>query len=242
MTFLILLPLGTFVARTILLTASGIMFNNSPDPKSYNMMKVYPEEITSEVQAALSTERILKPLTDFFGKDVFLSESYQSCGSIFYDTLCDMDTKFYSHLSQWMQSTPREVAYALGLPESSIRGTYDPQNSSHKAEQPDTWNISSWENLKLEILDGDDLPVTIFSNNKEILSMASVYTYDGSWSDMRLFEKYITDLWNSSHRFHIDISPVYYCLVKTAQAQGKQKIYTTIYTELFNKTPKQLRS
>ena len=52
MTFLILLPLGTFVARTILLTASGIMFNNSPDPKSYNMMKVYSEEITSVVQAA----------------------------------------------------------------------------------------------------------------------------------------------------------------------------------------------
>ena len=50
---------------TMILAAAPAMLSEAPpDPQSYYMMDIYPMEIASEAEAALYTERLLKPIME----------------------------------------------------------------------------------------------------------------------------------------------------------------------------------
>ena len=197
---------------TMILAAAPAMLSEAPpDPQSYYMMDIYPMEIASEAEAALYTERLLKPIMEFFDSDDSPASEYQPVGVSFYNTLCDMDTAWFSTICQWMQCSPAEAAASLGLPQSAVLGSYDPENELHDPDQPQTWLIPSWEKLHLSIQDGNGTAISPSSNTKEILSMASIYIGCVNREDTELFRNYITTLWQVSHHFHVEIGPVSFC-------------------------------
>ena len=56
-------------------------------------------------------------------------------------------------------------------------------------DDPSTWVINSWENIKVTVSDGDGNPVGPYSNIKEIMSLASVFGYYNGPDDTELFRE-----------------------------------------------------
>ena len=163
---------------------SGLFLVSEPAPDSYNLMNLYPEEISTEAAAANAAERLIKPLSDLLGCQPEQSVLYQPYGSIFYDKLCRRDAAWSSDIYRWLQSTPEDAGLT---------------------------GISAWDKINFRIVNGDGTPISLYSNAKEILSMVSVYTWYDNWEDTETFEDYMDALWQASHELHTSISPVTWC-------------------------------
>ena len=107
--------------------------------------------------------------------------------------------------------TPEQMAGRLGIPPEAILGKYDRENENHNPEDPSSWKVGAWKQVNLSVLDGDGRRVSRDSNVKEILSMASVYTYFHDYEDGDLFLDYAKELWERSHSYSVSMSGVYYC-------------------------------
>ena len=107
--------------------------------------------------------------------------------------------------------TPEQMAGRLGIPPEAILGKYDRENENHNLEDPSSWKVGAWKQVNLSVLDGDGRRVSRDSNVKEILSMASVYTYFHDYEAGDLFLDYAKELWERSHSYSISMSDVYYC-------------------------------
>ena len=134
-----------------------------------------------------------------------------SWGAKYYQDLNSWDAAWLSDVYRWIQITPAVAAAQKGLPESSVLGHFDPSNPLHRQDDPSTWQISQWKNVTFQITDGDGIPCQLHSNARDILAMASVYTYYTGWTDTERFSAYIRQLWQASHHVQVSISPVYYC-------------------------------
>lgn len=69
----------------------------------------------------------------------------------------------------------------------------------------------SVRSLQIAASDGDGNPITSFSNVKEIISMANVYTYYKDPGNYELFLEYVTQLWKDSRSYSCQLSDLYYC-------------------------------
>ncbi len=119
--------------------------------------------------------------------------------------------------SGYRRSTGGSRRHRLRLPRkwgcqlAQVLGSYDPSNPEHNAQDPASWVVPTWKNIRFQICDGDGRPTSLASNATDILSMANVYTYSLDWKNTDLFNTYINQLWTSSHQYHVSISNVYYC-------------------------------
>lgn len=134
-----------------------------------------------------------------------------SYGGIAYGDLNRKDAAWMSKLYSWLRYTPEQAAARLGLPPSSVEGSYDLSNPEQNSEDPSTWLIPAWKNIRIQVCDGDGRPASLASNAKAIASMASVYTYYTGWDDISAFESYADRLWEASHSCTVSISDVYDC-------------------------------
>lgn len=107
--------------------------------------------------------------------------------------------------------TPKQMAERLGLPAEAVTGSYNPKDENQTADDPSTWQIGSWRRINISVLNGDGSAADSYSNVKEILSMANVYTFYHDYQDTGLFLEYARELWNASHSYQVSISGVYYC-------------------------------
>ena len=62
-------------------------------------------------------------------------------------------------------------------------------------------NISEWNRINVTFRNGDRVPISGYSNAKEILSMVSVYSYFHEIKDPAFFRSYGDRLWNNSHAY-----------------------------------------
>ena len=116
--------------------------------------------------------------------------------------------------SGYRRSTGGFRRYRHGFTEMAqpqVLGSYDPSNPEHNAQDPASWVVPNWKNIRFQICDGDGKSTSLASNATDILSMANVYTYSLDWKNTDLFNTYINQLWTSSHQYHVSISNVYYC-------------------------------
>lgn len=190
-----------------------------PSVIRYNLVSLYPEE--EELSAddeTISRQDLMirllkhnvKPLYDFFNID-YHTRAYDSYGGRMYEYLNRKDAEWVSQLYGWIQASPEQAAALKQLPTEAVTGKYDPTNENHDPANPATWTIPSWKNVNFNFLDGDGRSIELFSNAKEILSMASVHTWYSGWRDVDCFKEYINDLWRFSHSYGVSIGPVYYC-------------------------------
>ncbi len=69
----------------------------------------------------------------------------------------------------------------------------------------------SFRELRLHVVNGDERPISYYSNVFEIMSMASVYTYYHDPENYELFLNYAKNLWELSHSCSMKLSELYYC-------------------------------
>ena len=120
-----------------------------------------------------------------------------------YQSLSIMDADWLDNIYNISGMTPEKLAEKLGLPRQSVIGKYNKRDERHQKENPDTWTVNAWKNVNIAVYDGNGRRVSGTSNVKEILSMASVFTYFQDYEDETTFLQYAKDLWKNSHSYQI---------------------------------------
>lgn len=128
-----------------------------------------------------------------------------------YETLSLQDQIWFAGIYDYSDMTPLSLAHDLGLSADTVTGDYNPNESSHDSNDPSTWVIGSFRNIRLHIVDGDGNPIGAYSNVTDIMSLANTYTYYTGAEDHEYFLEYAKTLWEASHSYHVSISDIYYC-------------------------------
>ena len=131
-------------------------------------------------------------------------------GEIFYE-LMTRDANWSSGIYSYSDVKPADMADKLGISKSRILGKYNPEDTSHKCEEPSTWTIGNFRNVRIYAVDGDGHSISPYSNVEQIMAMANVYTYYHDPTDREAFLAYAKTLWEASHSYTMSISDIYYC-------------------------------
>ena len=180
-----------------------------PSETEYNLMALRTEESAVDLSDPLAAfeslpwYKLAKRFRSMGTEDTWGAKMYEALGT--------RDAQWISEIYGWIQTTPLTASQKMGLPAAQVLGSYDPSNPEHNAQNPASWVVPTWKNIRFQICDGDGKPTSLASNATDILSMANVYTYSLDWKNTDLFNTYINQLWTSSHQYHVSISNVYYC-------------------------------
>lgn len=128
-----------------------------------------------------------------------------------YRELTIQDSDWLANIYDTAEVKPVSMAARLGKPSSAAYGRYNPNDETHDPEDPNTWMINRWKRVKVTFYNGNGEPINGYSNVKEILSMASVYTYETGMMDTDFFAEYCQTLWNASHSYSVSMGEVYDC-------------------------------
>lgn len=172
-------------------------------------------------QAAAETETIVEEIYEpsltilnlayYFPEGADQSNVMESYAGQVYQDLTVKESEWIGSIYDLAETKPSAMASQLGKDASSVYGRYNPSDSGQDPDDPSTWVISDWKKVNISFYNGDGTPLRSYSNVKDILSMASVYTYMTDPMDTELFENYSEQLWEASHSYTVSMSDVYYC-------------------------------
>ena len=127
--------------------------------------KIETEETMAASTAAASTEAETQSawiptleelnLVHYFpegGDETDITKSL--AGHVFHE-LMTRDANWSSALYSYSDVTPADVAAKLGISRERILGKYNPEDISHQKENPSTWTIGSFRNVRIQAVDGD---------------------------------------------------------------------------------------
>lgn len=139
------------------------------------------------------------------------SDSSKSYAAQIFETLSRHDESWVSSVYSYADNTPAQMAERLGRGRSAYTGKYNPEDSAQDPDDPSTWTIKTFRDIRMRVTDGDGKPVTLSSNVIDIMSLANVYTYYHGVTDPGLFLDFAQSLWENSHSYSVSMSDVYYC-------------------------------
>lgn len=176
-------------------------------------------EETTEIQIVETTKEDLsyKPVREELNFAYYFPEGedqdniMKSYAGKAYMELMSQDEMWMSHIYDYADLAPEQLASRMGQPRSKVLGKYNPKEDRHDPSNPDTWIIHSFRNVRLHVVNGDKEKIDVYSNVAEIMSLANVYTYYKGVEDYDLFLSYAKDLWETSHSYSIRMSDIYYC-------------------------------
>ncbi len=157
-----------------------------PAPDKLNLAYFYPEDAESE------------EIIDSYAGEVF-------------QELMVLDLDWLSDLYELSDVSPSTMASRLGKGAKAVMGGYNPRDKAHRANNPSSWVIHDWKKIHVNFINGDGKAIDGFSNVKDILSMASVYTYFSDMMDVDTFSEYSRQLWKNSHSYSLSMGDLYYC-------------------------------
>ena len=169
-------------------------------------------------------------LASVFPEDADQTDPLQSYGGKIFRKLYERDNSWNENVFGASSRKPLTVAGSLGIPKASLMGKFNITDKNHDPEDPSTWVIGKWTKISLDIRDGNGKTTPQSSNVKEILAMASVYTFYHDMEDAEAFENYARRLWSASHSSSMSVSDVYYdkdCLTQEAidKAVSKGRVW-----------------
>ncbi len=150
-------------------------------------------------------------LAYYFPEGADQSDVMNSYAGTVYKKLTIKDSDWLAAIYDLADIKPAKMASRLGKPLSAVYGKYNPMDETHDPDNPDTWLINSWKKVNLSFVNGSGKAISGYSNVKEILSMASVYTFQTDVMDVEHFEEYANRLWTASHSYSYSMGKVYYC-------------------------------
>ena len=195
-----------------------------------------PEETLPEIRADRFN------LVSVFPEDADQTDPLQSYGGKVFRKIYERDNSWNETVFGASSRKPLIVAGSLGISRASLMGKYNITDKNHDPLDPSTWVIGKWTKISLDIRDGDGRTTPQSSNVKEILAMASVYTYYHDMEDAEAFENYARRLWSASHSSSMSVSDVYYdkdCLTKEAidRAVSKGRVWPASASNTDRATP-----
>lgn len=161
-------------------------------------------EETEESESTKGTETQEEPEGDsllrmnmayYFPDGADESNAMDSYAGKAFERLSAKDSSWIQEIYAVSQKSPAEVGAMLG------KGQGLEQASSK----------DYWKEIVITFFNGDGTPISGYSNAKEILSLASVYTYYLDSSDGSAFLDYADALWKVSHSYKISVGDLYYC-------------------------------
>ena len=188
----------------------------------------------SPADATVSAEPVPGPerfnLACIFPEDADKTDPMKSFGGKAFKDLYERDNSWNETVFGASSRKPVTVAGSLGIPRSSLMGKFNITDKNHDPADPSTWVIGKWTKISLDIRDGNGKATPQASNVKEILAMASVYTYYHDMEDAEAFTSYAHRLWNASHSYSMSVSEVYYdkdCITREAvdKAVAKGRVW-----------------
>ena len=126
----------------------------------------------------------------YFEQEETEENSRESVAGKIYSELSERDSVWIRQLYHLGENSPAELSERLGI------------------EVPP---VSEWTRINVSFRDGDDAPVSGYSNAREILSLASVYGFYHHWKEYGAFRGYADSLWKASHSYRLSVSSLYYC-------------------------------
>lgn len=200
----------------------GVSFLYHPaDRDPAKDLNVIPEETTEAVFTAASTEaetrNVWVPALDELNLAHYFPDGEDEtditkslAGHVFHE-LMTRDANWSSSIYSYSDITPTDMAAKLGISRERIIGKYNPEDPNHQKDNPSSWTIGNFRNVKIQAVDGDGHAVSPYSNVPQIMAMANVYTYYHNPQDSDAFLSYAKALWEASHSYTMSISDVYYC-------------------------------
>ena len=145
-----------------------------------------------------------------------------SVGGRIYQELMERESADLAKIYDSTGDTPEHTAKLLGLKRSAILGRYNPQAAGQSPDQKNSWAIPYFKNIHYRYYNGDGKEIQESSNVKDILAMASVYTYQHNYLDEERFRAIVNELYTKSHSYSLSIGSVYYdqgCIHKDAKEE-----------------------
>lgn len=169
------------------------------------------EEESREAPSAYKPAPDKLNLAYYYPEDAKLDEIIDSYAGEVFQELMVLDLDWLSDLYELSDISPSTMAARLGKGSKAVMGGYNPRDKTHRANNPSSWVIHDWKKIHVDFIDGDGRPIDAFSNVKDILSMASVYTYFTDMMDVDTFSSYSRQLWENSHSYSLSMGDLYYC-------------------------------
>ena len=166
-------------------------------------------------------------LAYFYPEGADTDDVINSYAGRLYTELTTKEAQYMADIYDMSDRMPLNMAKQLGLPTSRVLGKYNPNDPSHDADNPATWTVNSFKNANVAFYDGDGNRINAYSAVKEIMAMASVYSYYHGIHDYETMRDYALKLWEHSHSYTISMGNVYYdsgCLNKTVQQEAEEAI------------------
>lgn len=145
--------------------------------------------------------------------------------------LSSREAQWNSEIYGLYNQTPASVAGRLSLPVQQLIGRYNPADEKQDPANPDTWIVPGFKGIQVTFLDGSGNSSEWRSNLKEIVAMVNVYRAYEPETGAEALSAYAMNLWEASHRYSFQISPVYYCEGCMAEAQSAAPEATEAGTE-----------
>ncbi|MGI6081210.1 MAG: NlpC/P60 family protein [Candidatus Avilachnospira sp.] len=202
---------------------------SSMAPKSTGY--IYSEKIGSKLTEIEDEPYVEGPdtlnLAYYYPEGADTSDVMNSFAGLMYTDLAVKDADYFSDIYDMGDRLPLQLARELGYDSSKVMGKYNPTVSSQDPDNPATWAVNRFKNVNVAFYDGDGNRINGYSNVKEILSMASVYSYYHDMTDADAMKAYAEQLWQHSHSYKVSIGNVYYCsgcLNKSIQDEAREAI------------------
>lgn len=188
----------------------------SEQPKNPQKTEVKPKQLPKE-ETKPEAEPAYQPSPDRLNLAYYYPEGSDSgeiidsyAGQVFQE-LTILDSEWLADIYELADVKPPAMAERLGQSQDSALGAYNPKDDAHNPEDPSSWTINNWKRIHISFIDGDGRAISGISNVKDILSMASVYTYYTDMMDVDAFTAYARQLWENSHSYTVRMGDVYYC-------------------------------
>ena len=150
-------------------------------------------------------------LAHYFPEDADTEDLSKSYGGKAFIELMTQDGLWMNSIYDYADLTPEQLASRLGQPRTKVMGDFNPKDEKHDPDNPDTWTVNSFRNIRTTVTNGDGEPISAYSNVIDIMSVANVYSYYKNAGDYDLFLSCAKALWEVSHSYSISMSELYYC-------------------------------
>ncbi len=131
--------------------------------------------------------------------------SETSYAEILMKELIQKDSKWFAAIYDMANKAPAKLAPSFGRKASSVLGQYNPTSKTQDKNNPASWYVEHFKNVKVTFYNGDGEVTSAVSNAQDILSMASVYAFYNGITDLDTIRTYVNDLWTKSHSYQASL-------------------------------------
>ena len=195
-----------------------------PETEPETVPETEPETEPEEVKPSPAADRF--NLADVYPEGADPEDPLTSLGGGLFEKLYEKDNSWNQSVFGASSRKPEQVAGQLGRSRASLLGKYNITDEKHNPDDPSTWVVGKWNHIRVDVRDANGTATPEVSNVKQILAMASVYTWYHDPGDTETFSRYANELWKASHKSSMSMSKVYYdtdCLTREAVEKAMKK-------------------